>query len=216
MAEPALVAGKLPVPEDYRLPGQSPACRVGWGVDASRAALLIHDMQNYFVGIYPEGSSLVRELTYRILAIRTRCDELGVPVFYSAQFPHRNPRNRGLQTDFWGPGMRDAGGNPEIVRSLAPQRGHEVLRKWRYSAFPRSGLESRMAAAARDQLIITGVYAQIGCLLTAADAFMRDIQPFFVVDAVADFSLRRHLAAVDYVGQHCGRTLTSSCLLERL
>ena len=216
MAEPGLAAGRLSVAQDYRLPRESPASRANWEIDASRTALLIHDMQNYFLSIYPDGSSVVGEVTDRILALRDRCDEVGVPVFYTAQIPHRDPRDRGLQADIWGPGMGGDGEDSEIVGALAPGSGHKVLRKWRYSAFQRSTLQPMLAARGRDQLIITGVYAQIGCLLTAADAFMRDIQPFLPVDAVADFSLRRHLAAVDYVGQHCGRTLTSAQLLERL
>ena len=216
MDDARFAAGRLPLAEDYRLGGQTPEPRVRWKIDASRAALLIHDMQNYFLGIYPSGSSLPHELAGNILALRARCDELAVPVIYTAQIPHEDPRDRGLQSDFWGPGMKATGKESEIVSPLLPAPGHQVIRKWRYSAFQRTRLQSMLAAARRDQLIVAGVYAQIGCLLTAADAFMHEIQPFFVCDAVADFSRSRHLAAVDYVDQHCGRPITSSQLLERL
>jgi bifunctional isochorismate lyase / aryl carrier protein len=65
-------------------------------------------------------------------------------------------------------------------------------------------------------LIVCGVYAHIGCMLTTADAFMHDIQPFFVGDAVADFSADEHAMAVNYVSQRCGMVLSTEQIVQRL
>lgn len=216
MDESEFESGQLPAATHYPLPTEATPSRLSWQLDGSRAALLIHDMQSYFLRAYPDGSSLADTLTAQILRLRDRCDAEGIPVFYTAQRPHRNPLDRGLQADVWGPGMTDRAEDRAIVDALSPGDTHEVLRKWRYSAFQRSPLQEMLAVRGRDQLIVTGVYANIGCLLTAADAFMRDIQPFMPVDAVADFTLARHRAATRYVGEHLGRTPTVEQLLEEL
>ncbi|MGV7904388.1 isochorismatase family protein, partial [Mycobacterium kansasii] len=83
-------------------------------------------------------------------------------------------------TDFWGPGLKTA--NQDIIAELTPADDDVLLTKWRYSAFAKSDLAERMRAWGRDQLVIAGIYAHIGIMTTALDAFMRDVQPYVVRD----------------------------------
>lgn len=61
----------------------------------------------------------------------------------------------------------------------------------------------QLAEAKRDQLIVTGVYAHIGITATALEAFQREVQPFLVADAVADFSEAQHWAALIQMADCC-------------
>ncbi|WP_255248501.1 MULTISPECIES: isochorismatase family protein [unclassified Glutamicibacter] len=188
-----------------------------WKADAQRAVLLIHDMQRYFVEAFDheDPQSQIRVAMKNILALRDAADDAGVPVVYTAQPPNQTPADRALLTDFWGTGLTDDG-REEIVQELAPRAGDLVLSKWRYSAFARTDLQEWMRQAGRDQLLITGVYAHIGCLTTALDAFMRDIQPFFVADAQADFSLEEHQMAINYGYGRCASVVNSVSVLKQI
>ncbi|VTR59472.1 Isochorismatase [Serratia fonticola] len=104
-------------------------------------------------------------------------------------------------------GGRGLNKHPEqqaVVSELAPDADDTVLVKWRYSAFHRSPLQEILQESGRDQLIICGVYAHIGCMTTAIDAFMRNIKPFMVADGLADFSREEHLMALRYTAGRCG------------
>ncbi|WP_029352214.1 isochorismatase family protein [Bosea sp. 117] len=208
----------LPHIAPYPLPvaGELPAPRAPWRPQRDRLALLIHDMQNYFLTPFEAGASPLAPAIANIAALAARCRASGVPVFYTAQVGNQDRRDRGLQADLWGPGMSRAPEHEGIVAALAPEEGDIVLVKHRYSAFQRSNLERLMRARGRDQLAICGVYAHIGCLMTAADAFMRDIEPFLAADALADFSRERHDLALSYAAATCAVPLTSAALLERL
>lgn len=103
-----------------------------------------------------------------------------------------------------------------IVAELAPSPDDQVLVKHRYSAFQRSNLETLMRVRQRDQLLITGVYAHIGCTATAVEAFQRDIEPFLAADALADFSRADHDQALRWVARTCGVSMTTDDLLEIL
>lgn len=80
-------------------------------------------------------------------------------------------------------GAFPAGRSPvvELVDNIAALRSHP-------GRPPRS--------KGRDQRISCGMYAHLGVPPTAADAFMNDIQPFVVADAVADSSAEEHALAL--------------------
>jgi isochorismate hydrolase len=207
----------IPVIESYPLPteGELPENTARWSADPHRAVLLIHDMQRYFVHRLP-GDGARHAIVDQIAELRRRCAALGVPVAYTAQPGGMTDEQRGLLKDFWGPGMRVDPVDRRIVEPLAPAPGDWVLEKWRYSAFVRSDLLDRMRSLGRSQIILCGVYAHIGVLATAIDAFSHDVQPFLVADAVADFSQDHHRMALGYAAARCAMVATTKVILGQL
>jgi trans-2,3-dihydro-3-hydroxyanthranilic acid synthase len=211
------MAGILRV-EPYSMPTAKylPANTAQWTVDSDRAVLLIHDMQQYFLRPFSPVDPLGDDLMRNTALLRDRCASLGLPVAYTMQPGSMTDEQRGLLKDFWGPGMRVDPDDRQVVEPVSPAPGDWVFTKWRYSAFFKSGLLERMHEHRRDQLIICGVYAHVGVLMTAVDAFTNDIQPFLVADAVADFSEQYHRLALDYAAQRCAVVTTVKTVLAEL
>jgi len=198
MSLPTLIEYAAPVPPLRDLP----TSRAPWDLDPSRAAVLVHDLQRYFLRPYAPGCAALRgalDATARVLAAARAA---GVPVFYTAQDGDHS--DRGLQGDLWGGGMSATPEHTEIVPEVAPAPGDTVLVKKRYSAFAKSPLAEQLTERGRDQLVITGVYAHIGVTATAFDAFQREVHPFVVADGVADFGPEQHARALDQVAGCCG------------
>ncbi|MCX3059250.1 isochorismatase family protein [Streptomyces beihaiensis] len=208
----------IPVIRPYPMPTRAelPEPAVSWTVAPERAVLLVHDLQKYFLAAFPDGRQPVRDLVRNAARVRDRCAALGIPVAYTAQPGGMSPDERGLLKDFWGPGMTPSPEHREVVEPLAPAPGDWLLTKWRYSAFFKTELLERMRAAGRDQLILCGVYAHVGVLMTAVDAFTHDIEPFLVADAVADFDADDHRMALEYAAARCASVTTTDDLLTEL
>ena len=206
----------IPKLESYALPSvaELPTNKVKWELEPSRAALLIHDMQQYFLNFWGEDSPLVKQVVENIANLRRYCKAQGIPVFYTAQPNNQSDEDRALLNDMWGPGLNKHPEQQAVVAALAPDEDDQVLVKWRYSAFHRSPLQDILQETGRDQLIICGVYAHIGCLTTAIDGFMRNIQPFMVADGLADFSRDEHLMALRYTAGRCGRVVMTVDLIK--
>ncbi|MDQ8707220.1 isochorismatase family protein [Streptomyces sp. LHD-70] len=199
----------LPSIDSYPMPlaPAVPASVPQWSVDPERAVLLVHDMQRYFLKPFPEP--LRSELIANAAALRDHSAAQGVPVAYTAQPGGMTPEQRGLLKDLWGPGMRTAPADREVVDAVAPAPGDWQLTKWRYSAFFKTDLLERMRRAGRDQLIVCGVYAHVGVLMSAVDAFTNDIETFLVADAVADFTEDDHWLALTYAARRCAVVTTT-------
>ncbi|MDX3934022.1 isochorismatase family protein [Stenotrophomonas sp.] len=208
----------LPKIQPYPLPTQAelPTPRGAWQPDTARVALLVHDMQRYFLAAFAPDAAPLAPAVANIARLLTHCRARGIPVFYTAQRGNQDRRDRGLQADLWGPGMSATEEHEAIIEAVAPVEGDHVLVKHRYSAFQRSNLETMMRARGRDQLLVTGVYAHIGCTATVAEGFQRDIESFIAADAVADFSRADHDLALHWIARTCGVPMTTDHLLETL
>ena len=218
LADPKPAGAGLPRIAPYPLPapGELPANRVRWPIDPARAALLIHDMQGYFLAAFSPGQPPLPGLLLHIQRLRGICRQAGVPVLFSRQPGGQTRSERGLLWDFWGPGIKAEPTSEAIVGALAPERSDLVIRKRRYSAFYRTNLLQALRGLGRDQLIVCGVYAHIGCLLTVADAFMNDLQAILVGDAVADFSAEHQAMALRYAADRCAMVVGTEQVVAAL
>jgi bifunctional isochorismate lyase/aryl carrier protein len=208
----------IPRIASYPMPSEQhwPAKRVTWQPDPQRVALLIHDMQAYFLGFYDQSSAPIPDLIGNIQRLRLACEAAGVPVFYTAQPGQQPVQDRALLQDWWGPGITAFPDQSSIIEPLRPSERDTILPKWRYSAFAKSDFRERLTQLGRDQLIVCGIYAHIGVMTTCVDAFMRDVQPFLVADAVADFSREEHEQALKWVAGRCGVVLGTQDLCQRI
>ena len=207
MALPSIAAYEMPTATDHI------ANRVDWSLDPRRAVLLVHDLQEHFIGAFEPGGGPAEVAIANVRRLREAADVAGMPVVYTAQPPQQQPEDRGLLSDFWGPGLQ-TDDSARIVSAVAPRDHDVLLTKWRYNAFIRTPLLELLQDWGRDQIVVVGVYAHIGVLLTAADAFMHDIAPFVVSDAVADFSREHHVQALDYAAERCATVLSTEAAVN--
>jgi bifunctional isochorismate lyase/aryl carrier protein len=209
----------IPRIASYSMPKPStlPSSKTNWLPQANRAVLLIHDMQEYFLDFFDREQEPIPTLLHNIRALKAACDVAGVPVVFTAQPAEQSLDQRGVLQEWWGAGVTAHPQRAAVLPVLTPHDGQAmVLDKWRYSAFQKSDLLHRMREQGRDQLIVCGVYAHIGCMLTVAEAFMNDIQTFMVGDAVADFSAEEHQMALRYVSQRCGVVMAQQAVTDAL
>jgi len=195
MAIPKIASYKIPQSETF------PENTVDWKIDPKKAVVLVHDLQTYFLNFFDKTKSPVPELLENVRQVLDNARAANIPVVYTAQPANQEPNERALLTDFWGAGLTQ---DTDIALEVSPQAGDIQYTKWRYSAFKKTPLLQWMQEEQRDQLIIVGVYGHIGILSTALDAFMLDIKPFVIGDAIADFSEEDHLHTLKYVAGRSG------------
>ncbi|MGQ7110175.1 isochorismatase family protein, partial [Escherichia sp. TWPC-MK] len=99
MAIPKLQAYALPESHDI------PKNKVDWAFEPQRAALLIHDMQDYFVSFWGENCPMMEQVIANIAALRDYCKQHNIPVYYTAQPKEQSDEDRALLNDMWGPGL---------------------------------------------------------------------------------------------------------------
>jgi bifunctional isochorismate lyase/aryl carrier protein len=162
-----------------------PRERKGLAFQPQRAALLIIDMQKYFLdrrshAYIPGSAQVLRKIRELAEAFRKR----KLPVILTR---HLNTvKNAGLMGRWWDDLITSQGGLSRIDPRLR-RLGSRVIRKTQYDAFHKTALESLLRRKRVSQLVITGVATHLCCETTARSAFVRGFAVFLPEDATATF-----------------------------
>ena len=166
-------------------------------ISKEKSALLVIDMQNYFLDPASPtftcgGLAILPALIKLIYAFR----EAKRPVIYTCHVHHPDYLDSGIM-GWWWKGMCIEG-SPEsnVHDSLAPLPGEKVIFKHRHSAFYNTDLETILRCLKVEDLVISGIMTNMCCESTARDAYYRDYRVFFLADATGTINEEMHLASL--------------------
>lgn len=177
-------------------PGASSRRAGRFRYDPTRSALLVIDMQRYFLSpsshaYLPAAPAIVENV--RRLAVSYR--KLHLPIVFTrhALLPDEDA---GLMGRWWGDVLREGDPRSRIIDALKPGPGDTVLRKSKYSAFLGTPLDDSLRESGVEQLLITGVLTHLCCETTAREAFSLGYEVYFPVDATATQREELHVASL--------------------
>jgi len=178
------------------------------GLESSTTALLVVDLQNYFM---VPGQARANPNTEAIVPNVNRiADQLRARGGHVAWCRHTMVDEGPGRLPEW-LAHRETGSYAEARSALTPGNfGHElhkslhvdtvdlVFDKYRYSAFVNAGLDldAHLKSKNIDTVIVTGTVTGICCESTARDALMRDYRVFFITDATSAATDDEHNAAL--------------------
>ena len=150
-----------------------------------KPALLLVDLQNDFLdrqGLWPDSATVVSRAAALLQSFR----DLHLPVLHVRTVVRSDGADRmphWVKNDLWicVDGTPGAAPPPE----LAALEGEEVFTKKFYSGFENPGLQSALAIAGADIVVIAGLYTHACVRATALDAYSHGYEVRIVRDAVA-------------------------------
>ncbi|KAF0108726.1 MAG: isochorismatase hydrolase [Anaerolineaceae bacterium] len=161
--------------------------------EPDRAALLVLDMQAYFLGesshaYIPSAAAIIPNLQALIRAFAAR----GRPVIFTR---HTNtPADAGRMARWWNDLLAPDSPASAIIPELDTTQGM-VIEKRQYDAFYQTDLEQILRGRAVGQVVVTGVMTHLCCETTARSAFMSGFDVFFVIDGTATYTEAFHRAS---------------------
>jgi isochorismate hydrolase len=158
--------------------------------------LLIIDMQHFFLdsdshAYLPASKAILTNVENLIDTYR----KAHLPVVFTrlALLENEDP---GIMGRWWNDVIRNEEPQSEIISRLLPLENEIVIRKTRYSAFIGTELEDFLTIKMAKSVVICGVMTHLCCESTARDAFMKDFEVYFVVDATATQTEDLHLSSL--------------------
>jgi ureidoacrylate peracid hydrolase len=173
-------------------------------IDLGTTALLVVDMQDFFIDMVPDARSIVPNINRLAKHVRRSG---GKVVWISMTV---EPEDRQSWSHFYSKLLSPEGTRAHFERLKRDGAGwpiwHELdvadddwrVEKRRFSAFIQgsSDLEPRLRAAGLKTLLITGTVTNVCCESTARDAMMLDFESVMISDACAALDDDAHVATL--------------------
>lgn len=165
-------------------------------IKPKNSALLVIDMQEYFLNkkshaFLPAAKTIIPNIKNLIKSFRAK----NRPVIFTYYALEKN-EDPGIMGKWWSDVIREKSPFSKIIKPFKPRKGELVIRKPRYSAFQMTDLVQRLKKKRVKSVLITGVMTHLCCESTARDAFMKDFEVYFVIDATADQYEDLHLSSL--------------------
>lgn len=163
-------------------------------VTAGQTALLVIDMQRYFVD--PESGSYVSGAESVLARIRSLVEAFaggGLPIVFTRHI--NTDENAGALGRWWDDLIREGDPLNEITPELDTSAG-AVVKKSQYDAFQGTELEELLNSRGVKRLVVTGVVTHLCCETTARSAFVRGFDVTLAVDATVTYGEEHHLATL--------------------
>jgi isochorismate hydrolase len=180
------------------------------------SVLLIIDMQGFFLdeeshAFIPSSKAIIPNVENLIKTYR----EAHLPLIYSrhAYLENEDP---GIMARWWGDAISNEDPLSEIITEVLPHENDIVLRKTRYSAFIGTELEDILTIKMAKSIVICGVMTHLCCETTAREAFMKDFEVYFVMDATATQTEELHLSSLRTLASGFAQITTTSDIISEI
>ncbi|HSQ83420.1 MAG TPA: isochorismatase family protein [Desulfobacterales bacterium] len=174
-----------------------------------RCALLVIDMQRYFL-------SIARPILENVMSVVKACQSRGVKIIFTRHGHKDISKDGGMLRKWWGDLIEYGSKDWELIDSLKPTDTDEIVDKNRYSVFQGTGFEEHLRSSEIEELIITGVMTNCCCETTARDAFVKDFRVFFVSDATATANDELHIASLKNLAYGFAHIISTEQLCRHL
>ncbi len=174
-------------------------------------ALIIVDMQHYFTeerchAFVPSSKTIIPNIE-RLVDCFT---ENNRPIIVTKHETSAIPTE--LMNRFWK--NRKLGEEDKKLVEWRTDAPITILKKSHYSAFYQTGLEELLKQENLTQVVIVGVMSHLCCESTTRDAFMRDIEVFFVVDGCATYTEQLHVGTMQAISHGFGVCVSVEEVIE--
>lgn len=191
-----------------------------------RTALIVIDMQRYYVGQMPEGKALVPSINRLASVVRSGG---GLVAWVYMTVGDQGRSRWPLYHEFFHDeasgtrhrdGLTEGSDGHELWPDLDTDEGDLFVAKQRFSPFVARAAEIDLDAALRargiENLLITGVATNFCCETTARDAMMLDYRVAMVADGCAARYPGDHLAGLQTVFQSFGDVVSTQQAIDEL